>query len=404
MDYKFINKIDTEKKEAEMLLYGGVGEEIDGNYIAKEIQYLEEQGITKITQRINSGGGSVINGLSVVSANLNAKAKIHTINDGICASMAGIILMTGDKVSMADYSLLMIHEPSLGWERIDTTTDDKVKRGLIAIRDQLSKIIQNRSGKAKDDVDAIMNKESWYTAVEAQTNGFIDNIIEYAKKPNINNTMSIDDILMAVNQFKGFTNNKNNFKMEKLINHFNLEAEASIEDVLAKVQEIEAQKEEIVNKLEIAESTIEEKENAINELSEKVEVLETEKVELTENATEKETILKEVNDELITYKEKEVSNYVEQCITTGLFKDTDKAELIEEANADFGAFKKLVNKMKIPHVNILGQLEDVEEDERANWTHEDWQKNDPKGLAEMKASNPDKEKELYDKCYINAKK
>ena len=404
MDYKFINKIDIEKKEAEMLLYGNVGDEIDGNWIANEIRYLEEQGITKITERINSGGGSVINGLSVVSANLNSKAKIHTINDGICASMAGIILMTGDKVSMADYSLLMIHEPSLGWEKIDTTTDDKVKRGLIAIRDQLSKIIQNRSGKTKDEVDSIMNKESWYTATEAQTNGFIDNIVEYAKKPNINNTMSVDDILMAVNQFKGFTNNKNNFKMEKLINHFNLEAEASIEDVLAKVKEVEATNEVNVNKLEIATTTIEEKENAIIELTGKVEVLETEKVELTENATEKEAILKEVNDELITYKEKEVSNYVEQCITTGLFKDTDKAELIEEANADFGAFKKLVNKMKIPHVNILGQLGDVEEDERANWTHEDWQKNDPKGLSEMKASNPDKEKELYDKCYINAKK
>ena len=41
MQYKFINKINEEKKEAEMLLYGDVGYEIDGTVIAVEPDVFE---------------------------------------------------------------------------------------------------------------------------------------------------------------------------------------------------------------------------------------------------------------------------------------------------------------------------------------------------------------------------
>lgn len=406
MEYKFINSINEDKQEAEMLLYGDVGYEIDGTQIANEIRYLEEIGIKKLTQRINSGGGSVINGLSVVAANLNTKIKVHTINDGIAASMAGIILMSGDKVSASDFSLLMIHEPSIGWETIETTKDEKVKRGLMAIRDQLSKIIQNRCGKSKEEVDEIMNKETWYNADDAKANGFIDEVISFAKKPNINNNMSIDEM---INQIAAFHKNSNNYKpkinkMENLINHFNLEAEATEDVVLAKIQEVEAQKEEFINKLEIAENLISEKEAIINGLNEKVEVQENEKNELTEKLTEVENVNIEINNQLLAYKEKEVVAFVESCITEGKFKEEAKAELIADAKNDFEGFKKLVANIKVQHANIFNSLTDQNEDPRKDWSHEDWQKNDPQGLAEMKANNPEKERALYEKQYIHNKK
>jgi len=391
MEHKYINSIDTEKKEAVMLLYGNVGNEINGNYIAEEIKWLEEQGIETIVERINSGGGSVINGLSIVSANMQSKCKIHTINDGIAASMGGIILMSGDKVSGADFSLLMIHEPSIGWETIETTRDDKTKRGLLAIRDQLSTIIQNRSGKTKEEVDSIMNKETWYTAAECINNGFIDDIVEYAKKPKISNEMSIDEMINTVSNFHNSNNQKSN-KMDKLINHFSLESEATIEDVLAKVQEIEANNEEISNKLA-------EKETQNNELQEKVEGLESEKNDLTEKIENAELINAENEKKLNEYFINEVSLFVDECIKQGKFKKEDSKELIDEALVDFDAFKKLVDKIKVQHVNILDVIQDVEDDPRADWNHIDWQKNDPKGLAEMKKNDPEKEKELYNKTY-----
>jgi ATP-dependent protease ClpP protease subunit len=175
-----VTKIDDDT--AEMLLYGAVGWEMNGDEVAEKIQELNEQGVGTIIERINSGGGEVVNGLSVVAANLHSKAKIITINDGFAASMAGIILMTGKEIHMADYGVLMIHEPSLGSETIEKTKDPKVKKGLIAIRDSLSKIIQIRTGKKKSEINKLMNEETWYNANKAKKEGFIDKIINTRKQ------------------------------------------------------------------------------------------------------------------------------------------------------------------------------------------------------------------------------
>lgn len=398
--YKYINSIDAENKEAVMLLYGELGYELDGNAVAKEMQYLESEGIKKVTQRINSSGGSIINGLSAVSANLFTSMKVHTINDGIAASMAGIILMTGDSISATDYSLLMIHEPSFVGETIEKTTDTKRKNALIAFRDQLSIIIQNRSGKSKEEVDKIMNKETWYSASEAKEHGFVDNIIISDKKPKIKNEMSIDEMVCTITNFNknNFTNHKTN-KMEKLINHFNLAAEATIEEILAKVQEIEAKKEELSSEKDVLTAKLAEKENANTDLTAKVEVLEAEKTTLTDSKTEIENQLKEANDKLEVIRVKEITSYVENCIKDGKLKEEEKASLVETAINDFDKFKKIVDSMKVPHANILNLLDGKDTDPREDWKHSDWQKNDPKGLAEMKISDPEKEKKLYETEY-----
>ena len=487
--HRFINNIDYEKKEATMLLYGDFGYEIDGNKIANDMKYLESEGIQKVTQRINSGGGSILNGLSAVASNLFTPMTVHTINDGVAASMAGIILMTGDEISSTDYGLLMIHDPKMGFDTIEKTKDEKTKRALISFRDQLSKIIQNRCGKTKEEVDDLMNKETWYNANEAKEHGFIDNIISYDKKPKINNEMSIDEMISAITNFniseisnpypnfhaarvrdpkdfssivvlqtlpngimiyggtlksepKGlskpqayrfpkdkftaseakqwlkdhnikyilfekasennFTNHKTK-KMEKLINHFNLAPDATIEEILAKVQEIEAKKEELSSEKDDLTAKLAEKETANTDLTAKVEVLESEKATLTNSKTEIENQFKEANDKLEVIRKKEITAYVENCIKDGKLKEEEKSSLIETAINDFDKFKKIVDSMKVPHANILNQLGGAEKDPRADWKHSDWQKQDPKGLAEMKVNNPEKEKELYEKEYKSKK-
>ncbi len=175
--------IQASEIEAEIFLDGTVGEEIDGELVAAQIRRLNDQGVKTIKQHINSGGGSVVNGFAIVSANLASEATIEIHNDGLAGSMAGIILLTGDKVFMRDYATLMLHEPSLGSETIDKTQDEKVKTGLLAIRDSLSKIVQRRSGKTKAEVDQILKDETWYSAAQAKAAGFIDTIIKTERKP-----------------------------------------------------------------------------------------------------------------------------------------------------------------------------------------------------------------------------
>ena len=80
-----------------MFLFGAIGSEINGNAFAEQIKYLEEIGVEELTIRINSPGGSVFEGMSIVSAIRASKMDITLINEGVAASMAGIILACGKK-------------------------------------------------------------------------------------------------------------------------------------------------------------------------------------------------------------------------------------------------------------------------------------------------------------------
>jgi ATP-dependent protease ClpP protease subunit len=185
--------LNEEEGYADILLLGDVGMDINGDEVAKIIRDLQDNDKIKvINERINSNGGLVTNGFSIVSANLNSEKEIRTFNDGIAASMAGIILMTGDKIFMNDYATLMIHDPSIDGKKIEEA-DEEDKKGLIAIRDSISKIIQNRTGKGKREVDKIMNEESWYNAKQSKAEGFIDKVIVTKNKKTENFTHKVKE-------------------------------------------------------------------------------------------------------------------------------------------------------------------------------------------------------------------
>ena len=99
MAYELIE--NKEKREATIRMYGVIGRDVDGNRMAYDIANLDKEADT-IHILINSDGGSVSQGLSVVSAILSAKAYIHAHVNGIAASMAAVIAISSDKVSMQD--------------------------------------------------------------------------------------------------------------------------------------------------------------------------------------------------------------------------------------------------------------------------------------------------------------
>jgi ATP-dependent Clp protease, protease subunit len=101
MELKHVTSLDELKKTATLLLYGEIGDKVDGDYFAQEINFLSKQ-YDEIVIRINSGGGSVLQGLSIFNAMLNSPAFIVVNIDGIAASMAGVIAMAGNIVRMND--------------------------------------------------------------------------------------------------------------------------------------------------------------------------------------------------------------------------------------------------------------------------------------------------------------
>jgi len=383
-------------KTVEILLYGDVGNEtgINGDMIARQIQDYNNQGdIDLIVERINSNGGQVTNGFSVVAANLNSNTEIHTYNDGIAASMAGVILLTGNKVFAADYSQLMLHEPSLWMETIETTKDEKVKAGLTAIRDGLSKIIQNRTGKAKEEIDQILKDETWFDAKRAKRQGFVDEVVNFAKKPNIKSSISVDELMAEVTAFYKkediqteiieFTN-INNTDMElkkvenlKMFNAFlGINENAGEVDMFKEVQKIVASNKDLTK--DVADKNAE-----ITALTDGKSVLKDELKGYKEAA---EASQKDKVDLLLT-------SAVEAGKITEDAKE-DYRNIAENGENGFEYAKKVIEKIK-PYQSISGKIKpDAKKVERKDGkTWNDYHKSGE--LANIKENDPEFYAELY---------
>ncbi len=173
MDLKYIK--NASKENVDLYIYDSIGEEIKGSDFAREIRLIEDTEVKRINVRINSGGGIVVDGFSIWAALKNSSKEVHTFNDGLAASMAGILLMAGKVIHAANYSQLMIHPVSGGSEQ-----------GRKALQDSLVMILSKRSGNTKEEITEMMIAETWLSAKEAKKKGFVDEIFEGINKYEVN--------------------------------------------------------------------------------------------------------------------------------------------------------------------------------------------------------------------------
>lgn len=165
--------INNETREAVMRLYGAIGQKLDGDTFAGELAALDGGDYSLIRLRINSPGGDVFQGMSIVSAMLSMKTPVHVHIDGVAASMAAVIAITAKKVYMMDYAKLMIHDPYFA-QKQDNLSDNEAKT-LSRITDMLRQVLSRR-GRKGGDISRLMSEETWFSADEAKAAGLCDEI------------------------------------------------------------------------------------------------------------------------------------------------------------------------------------------------------------------------------------
>ena len=157
---------------AEISIYDAIGSlDVTAKAFVDE---LKEINADTINLRINSPGGSVIDGNAMFNALQRHPAKVITHIDGLAASMASVIAMAGDEVHMADNALLMIHNP---WTFSMGDADEL--RADADLLDKMSASILSSYGRSQYEVDELknlMDEETWFTAQEAFDAGFVDHI------------------------------------------------------------------------------------------------------------------------------------------------------------------------------------------------------------------------------------
>ena len=134
----------------------------------------------EINVRINCRGGMVFEGIAIYNALRLHKANVHISIEGLAASIASVIAMAGDTVTIAENAMMMIHNP-YGWASGDAEAMRKTAEVMDKIADSIAVSYTARTGKSIEELKALMDAETWFTAQEALDMGLVDQIDEPVK-------------------------------------------------------------------------------------------------------------------------------------------------------------------------------------------------------------------------------
>ena len=156
---------------SEILLYGEVGGEIVASEVVREIQSATGE---DLTVRINSPGGDVYQGISIMNALRSHPATVTAVVEGLAASAASFIAVGGaDRVVMRPTAELMIHE-AMSFIGGNAAEMSRVVADLDRISANLSTVYAERSGGDPAEWRERMRAETWFSAEEAVAAGLAD--------------------------------------------------------------------------------------------------------------------------------------------------------------------------------------------------------------------------------------
>lgn len=167
------------EKKGELYLYGEIsdvswwGDEVTPAQFQKDLAALGD--IDALDVYINSPGGDFFAGMAIYNMLKRHEAKVTVHVDGIAASAASLIAMSGDKIVMPKNATMMIHN-SWALTAADKTKMRKLADELERIDGQQAGIYSSRTGKKEAEILAWMDSERWMSGEEAVKDGFADEL------------------------------------------------------------------------------------------------------------------------------------------------------------------------------------------------------------------------------------
>lgn len=160
-----------------VFIYGGIGTgrgEISFQNVNNQLS--ENKDSDEVTVHIISPGGDVFEGEAIYNALKNSGKKIITHIEGTCASIATLIAGAGEKIIMNRTARWMIHNPKIS--AISEASDSRELRHVANQLDQIKTLLidvyDRKTTLGKEKLWELYDNETWLTAEEAETMGFID--------------------------------------------------------------------------------------------------------------------------------------------------------------------------------------------------------------------------------------
>jgi ATP-dependent Clp protease protease subunit len=140
------------------------------------IDALQAAGDKKVDLHINSPGGDVFEARAMVAAVRAHAPGVTVYIDGLAASAATYLALSGQAVHIQEGAMFMVHNSwTITWGN---------KAELRSTADLLEKIdgtiaadYARKTSATAEQIAAWMDAETWFTAEEAKTAGFVDSVI-----------------------------------------------------------------------------------------------------------------------------------------------------------------------------------------------------------------------------------
>ena len=134
------------------------------------------KGFRNVTVRINSPGGDVMAGAAIYTALMEHPGHVTVVVTALAASAASVIAMAGEKIIMSPTAYMMIHNP---WTV--AVGDSRELRKTAKVMDEIAEGLINayelRTGKSRDELQRMLDNETWMSARTCVDEGFADEIL-----------------------------------------------------------------------------------------------------------------------------------------------------------------------------------------------------------------------------------
>jgi ATP-dependent Clp endopeptidase proteolytic subunit ClpP len=127
----------------------------------------------QVIVKINSPGGAVGDALAIYNAMQERKDDVTCCVTGYALSSASLIALGGGRTIAPKSSIMMIHPP-LTEARGNAADFEKAKRMLETHGDTIAGVYAAKTGKSVEEINQMMEKETWLTGEEALEMGFAD--------------------------------------------------------------------------------------------------------------------------------------------------------------------------------------------------------------------------------------
>ncbi len=153
-------------------------EDYMANLIVAQLLFLESEDPKKdVFLYINSPGGSVTAGLSIIDTMHHIKPPVATVCVGLAASMGSMILSQGAKGKrfVLPNAEVMIHQPSGGAYGQASDIDITAKH-ILKTRDRLNKMLAKATGQKLTKIEQDVDRDMFMDAEEALSYGIVDQV------------------------------------------------------------------------------------------------------------------------------------------------------------------------------------------------------------------------------------